>query len=212
MVAPGRDRQDRALLPGRREGHPRPVRLRQAEPLRPRLPFRRQAPQGGGGLVGAPERHDPLARLPRRPWVVTGANGLLTSAIARELDRRCPLLLCHHRSSDRLDGLHRHPRLAADLASTADRDALVARAAAMAPLGGLVFGASRFERTAEGDGASVRAALTLDLEAPLELALRLAPHMASGARIVLFGDAGTALGWPSYPAYLAAKGGIEAAA
>ncbi|HHQ49611.1 MAG TPA: SDR family oxidoreductase, partial [Acidobacteria bacterium] len=115
-------------------------------------------------------------------------------------------------SSDRLDGLHRHPRLAADLASTADRDALVARAAAMAPLGGLVVGASRFERTPPGDEADVRPALALDLEAPLELALRLAPHMVSGARIVLFGDAGTALGWPSYPAYLAAKGGIEAAA
>jgi len=144
--------------------------------------------------------------------VVTGANGLLASAIAHLLaGEGLPLLLHIHRRSERLAGIAgTHPTVAADLGTAAGRDLLVRRAGELAPLGGLVLAASRFEGTGDATSEGVAATLSLDLEAPLDLALRLAPSMAPGARIVLFSDTGTVLGWPSYPAYLAAKGGIEA--
>ncbi len=155
----------------------------------------------------------PLGRLSRRPWVLTGANGLLISSIAHLLARNgYPLLLHLHRRSDRLgDLLELHPGLKADLGSVEGRHLLVSQAVRLAPLGGLILGASRFQATPSGETPATGAILALDLEAPVELALLLAPHMAPGGRIVLFSDAGTSLGWPSYPTYLAAKGGIEAA-
>jgi len=156
----------------------------------------------------------PLARLSRRPWLVTGANGLLTSAIAHRLAGvGVPMLLHVHGRTDRIDSLLHgsNPAVFADLENAGDRDLLVSQAIRLAPLGGLVLGASRFQMTPPDDTSGLTGTLSLDLLAPVELALRLAPHMAPGGRIILFGDAGTTLGWPSYTAYLAAKGGVEAA-
>ncbi len=163
-------------------------------------------------MVGA-AADGPLAALPRGAWLVTGANGLLSSAIATRLDAETlPLLLHIHRRSDRLASLReRHPTLEADLATTAGRDRLIETASRLAPLGGLVLAASDFRATPRSGDPEVSAILRLDLEAPLDLALRLAPHLGPGGRIVLFSDTGTTLGWPSFPVYLAAKGGLEAA-
>jgi Dehydrogenases with different specificities (related to short-chain alcohol dehydrogenases) len=53
--------------------------------------------------------------------------------------------------------------------------------------------------------------LALELEAHLDLALGLAPRVRDGGVILFFSDTGLRVGWPSYPVYLAAKGGLEAA-
>lgn len=163
-------------------------------------------------MVGAAP-DGPLARLPRGAWLVTGANGLLSSTIAARLDAEgLPLLLHLHHRTKRVTGLkQRHPAVEADLATVAGRVRLIQAASRLGLLGGLLLGASNFRATPPSGDPGVSPILRLDLEAPLDLALRLAPRLAPGGRIILFSDAGTALGWPSYPVYLAAKGGLEAA-
>lgn len=151
------------------------------------------------------------------PVLVTGANGLLTSGVARRLaDLGTPLLLHVHRDTSRVDraaelaGCH---RIVADLSSDDGRRQVVSEASTWAPLGGLVLGASRFTRTPieDLDPATVRSVLGLELECHLELVASLARHLARGSRVVLFSDTAIAFGWADYPAYLAAKGGLDAA-
>ncbi len=155
-------------------------------------------------------------RDPGGPWLVTGANGLLTSAVARELHRGgCPLLLHVHERTHRIgDLLAAHPSLAADLAARPSRRAFLREVLRRPPLGGLVLGASRFEPAPLGSGDPGKPAgiLERELVSHLELVHGLASQLEDGARIVLFSDAGTVLGWPSFGAYLAAKAGLEAAA
>lgn len=152
-----------------------------------------------------------------RSVVVTGANGLLTSAVARQLAiLGAPLLLHVHRETSRIDStceLARADRIAADLSTTEGRELVIRRAAALAPLGALVLGASRFTRTPveQLDHATVRSVLGLELESHLEIVGGLARHLAAGARVVLFTDTATTIGWADYPVYLAAKGGLDAA-
>ncbi len=149
--------------------------------------------------------------------LVTGANGLLTSAVACELAiLGAPLLLHVHRDTSRLDStsdLARFDRVAADLSRTEGRRRILREAVIRAPLGALVLGASRFSRTPVDhlDHATIRDVLRLELEAHLDIVAGLARHLAAGSRVVLFTDTATTMGWADYPVYLAAKGGLEAA-
>ncbi len=147
------------------------------------------------------------------PVLVTGANGVLTSAVAGRLAARYPLLLHHHRREDRLRtaGLWEWPRVVADLASAEDVERLAGAARSRAPLAGMVLGASAFQRTTLGEGGSIGRVLQLELGAHLELVHRLHDVILDGGRILLFSDAGARLGWPSYDVYLAAKCGLECA-
>ncbi len=152
---------------------------------------------------------------PTGPWLITGANGLLTSAVARGLHGRGHALLLHvhentHRIGDLVDS---NPSLEADLATAPSRRDFVAAARSHAPLAGLVLGASRFEAAPTGDPGAPAAGpiVERELSAHLELIQGLHRHLVDGGRIVLFSDTGTVLGWPSYGPYLAAKAGLEAA-
>jgi len=149
------------------------------------------------------------------PFLVTGANGVLASALAARLARDGPVAL-HARTGERrlrALGLEDAVVVRGDLAAAAGRDALVKAAAAHAPLAGIALAASAFERTepTPAGAAAVAAVVHRELAVPLELALRLAPLVADGGRVLLFSDTGTALGWGRHAAYLAAKAGLEAA-
>lgn len=152
-----------------------------------------------------------------RTVLVTGANGLLTSAVACRLAMLgAPLLLHVHRGTSRIDStpeLAEVARLPADLSRREDRERVIREATARAPLGAIVLGASRFSRTPVDhlDHTTIRDVLRLELEAHLEIVGGLARHLASGSRVVLFTDTATTVGWADYPVYLAAKGGLEAA-
>lgn len=150
-----------------------------------------------------------------RPVLLTGANGLLVSAVASRLQRFSPLLLHVHRRKDRLEaaGLQGHPVVKTDLSSEHGVATVAAAAERVAPLGGMVLGASSFQKTHPGTARprQVRDVLSLELAAHLELIHRLHGSVHDGGRIVLFSDAGIPRGWPSYDAYLAAKAGLEAA-
>jgi len=151
----------------------------------------------------------------REPYLVTGANGLLTSAIVGALARQgTPLLLHVHRRTHRLPSVNaaRDP-FRADLARPGERRRLAGWAGRRAPLAGLILGASRFVKTpaASVTAETIGQVLALELEAHLDLALGLAPRVRDGGVILFFSDTGLRVGWPSYPVYLAAKGGLEAA-
>lgn len=149
--------------------------------------------------------------------VVTGANGLLTSAVAARLaSEGVPLVLHVHRDTSRIESTPRLaacPRVVADLARRDGREHVAVEASSRQPLGGLVLGASRFSKTPIEDltGDTIREILTLELESHLELVSSLAGTLVDGARVVLFSDTAIAFGWPDYPVYLAAKGGLDAA-
>lgn len=149
------------------------------------------------------------------PWLVTGANGLLTSAVARRLEERGEQLILHvHRGRDRVAGLvQRYPVRAADLASPHGARDIAAWALSHAPLGGLVLGASAFVKTPLStiDPPEIERQLRIEIGSHLEIIARLGPSIADGGVIILFSDVGVRLGWPSYPVYLAAKGALEAA-
>ncbi len=158
----------------------------------------------------------PVAALADKPPVLlTGANGLLISALATRLQRFSPLLLQVHRRRNRLGtaGLEGHPVVEADLSSGHGVVTVAEAARRAAPLGGLVLGASAFEKThpVADQPQQVRDVLALELAAHLELIHRLHASVQDGGRIVLFSDAGIPRGWPSYDAYLAAKAGVETA-
>ncbi len=154
-----------------------------------------------------------MTGAPEAPVLVTGANGVLTSGVAARLARRHGLILHRHRNTDRLRaaGLERWPVVAADLASREGLERLTAAARRAAPLAGLVLGASAFHRTPPDESASLSPVLRLELQAHLELVHRLHHLVLPGGRILLFSDAGTRMGWPTYDAYLAAKCGLECA-
>lgn len=151
----------------------------------------------------------------RHPYLVTGANGLLTSAIARLLFQLGPPPLLHyHRSTNRIGELFEAgPTLQADLRSSADRERLGGWAKRHAPLAGVVLGASSFEKTPFDTTTTEQISKVLELElgSHLDVTRRLSGLLADDGRLLFFSDVGTRLGWPSYPAYLAAKAGIEAA-
>ncbi len=151
-----------------------------------------------------------------RPVLLTGANGLLISAIGQQLQELSPLLLHVHRRRDRLvnSDLAGHPVVNADLSSEQGVATVIEAAQRLAPLGGIVLGASAFQKThpAAPELHRIRDVLALELEAQLELIHNLHALVQDGGRIVLFSDAGIGRGWPSYDAYLAAKAGLEAAA
>jgi pteridine reductase len=150
-----------------------------------------------------------------RPVLLTGANGLLISSVATRLQEFFPLLLHVHRRRDRLEaaGLDHHPVVEADLSSEHGVATLAAAAERVAPLGGIVLGASAFQKThpVTAQPHEIRNVLALELVAHLELIHRLHSSVHHGGRIVLFSDAGIPRGWPSYDGYLAAKAGLEAA-
>lgn len=152
---------------------------------------------------------------PAAPWLITGANGLLTSAVAFRLHRGgTPLLLHVHERTHRIrDLLELHPSVRGDLATPGPRREVLAAVESHAPLGGLVLGASRFEPepVSSTPPRALAATVERELVAHLEIVGALHRRLIDGARIVLFSDTGTALGWPSHPAYLAAKAGLEAA-
>lgn len=140
---------------------------------------------------------------------------MLTCEVARRLAERAAPLLLHlhdHRQRAR-DLVAIHPTLQADLGVPEGRRLLAGWAERHAPLGGIVLGASRFSSTPVRSVSleEIQRIIALELESHLDLVLRLHPLVVDRGRIVFFSDVGVRLGWPSYPAYLAAKGGVEAA-
>jgi len=136
--------------------------------------------------------------------------------VARQLaDRRTPLLLHLHKRRDRVsDLLTRFPAFEADLRTAEGRRRLAGWVAEQAPLGGMVLGASQFSPTLPRSvtGSDLHRVLALELESHLDLVIRLHTLVVDEGRVLLFSDVGVRLGWPSYPAYLAAKGALEVAA
>lgn len=136
--------------------------------------------------------------------------------MARRLAERGRSLLLHvHERRERVRALTtQHPTFDADLAEPEGRRSLTSRVKQHAPLGGLILGASRFSATPLRSVTlrDIQQTLTLELVSHLDLVIHLHPFVADHGRILFFSDVGVRLGWPSYPAYLAAKGALEAAA